>query len=637
MLQTRDGCIVEILDASDDHLDVLISFALDARFATVLQCEPDAVVFSARSRLARLGINVRPASRPRLEPGKGCALMQATIRPWVFADTVWPICREFMLTELAVGRLLFAPEDCRLGAAEVYDGYRRNRFKLPAGFSITNNGCVVIPPHTLVYDFARPLTRHEIWSVLTSAEGRMLLNGLQVPRQVDNLVLHPGEGLITSCTAFLYSHFALIDSEPSVMGSHLEAVALDPVQTASTRTFLELYNHTDGVVVNPSVYARLFHADAGEDRARVVPPSPRQQDNRSLYRAEDHARLKQLFEFPDGANTYDERYAAISSDPLPDQPLQWVAPETAGDAAGSPLAVRYNSPILAHATALLEQRDGVVFMRYFPNLFEHADLLPRMRAGSVRALVFQHASFQHGFYLSSRDHARLTDYADLGVDVYWVNGELDHVARFVTRGARGYWCELERLDQFASALVVAVYGSSRPLGDLETERLRTLLKDLQSFFGSRLAVITGGGPGAMRAASAIGRELDMLVGASYLEIEDQRHNQFASFYQVFQESSRHIRQRWFDIASFNVFLVGGVGTLEEIGLTLTDMKLGLAEQTPMVFIGSSGHGRFWEPLREQLVRMVREGRAPARLLENSLVTDDPDEVVPFYRRVLRIG
>jgi predicted Rossmann-fold nucleotide-binding protein len=520
----------------------------------------------------------------------------------------------------------------------VFEGYRRNRFKLPAGFSITNDGCVVIPPHMLVYRFARPLDRQDIWSVLTRRDGRTLLNRLQSPEHVDNLVLHPGEGLITTCTAFLYSHFALIDSEPSAMGRHLEAVALDPVQTASTRTFLELYNHTQSVVVNPSVYARLYHADAGERRMHpVAVPPPRPGNARSLYEPEDFEKLQALFSFPEEAAAYEKRYAALSSEPLPRAPLAWAEPQSAADAASNPLAVRYNSSIVEHATARLADEDGVLFLRYFPNLFEHADLLPRMRAGRIRALVFRQASFQHGFYLSTRDHARLTDYADLGVDIYWVNEEFEHVVKFVTRGARGYFCQLDRLEQFRNSLVVAVYGSSRPLGDEETARLRRLLFDLQDFFGKRLAVITGGGPGAMRAASAIGRELDMLVGASFLEIEDQRHHQYAHFYQVFQESSRHIRQRWFDIASFNVFLVGGVGTLEEVGLTLTDMKLGLTEATPLVFMGSARGGHFWEPLRDQLLRMVEEGRAPANLLENTLVADDPDGVVPFYRRVLRIG
>ncbi|MEO0974628.1 MAG: hypothetical protein AAFX85_16185, partial [Pseudomonadota bacterium] len=225
MLQTCDGRIVEILQQTDRTIEVLIRFPVSSRFTTVLRSSPSAVKFSARSRLARLGIDVRPSSSVELDESKGGAFMRATVRPWVYVDEVWPLARELMLPQLAMGRLIFAPPQQRLSAAEVFEGYQRNQFKLPAGFSITNDGRVVIPPHQLVYDLARPLDKKDIWMVLTASEGRKLLNRLQVPRPVENLVLAPGDGLITSCTAFLFGHFAMLDSEPSEMGGHLEAVA----------------------------------------------------------------------------------------------------------------------------------------------------------------------------------------------------------------------------------------------------------------------------------------------------------------------------------------------------------------------------------------------------------------------------
>lgn len=638
MLQTRDGRIVELLRQTESAIEVLIHFPVNARFARVLQTRPEAVRFSARSRLARLGIDVRPCSPLTLEAERGRAQMQAMIRPWVYLDEVWPLARQLMLPDLAVGRLLFAPEERRLTAAEVFEGYQRNQFKLPSGFSITNDGRVVIPPHPRVYELARPLELHDIWTVLTALEGRTLLNRLQAPKPVQNLVLRPGEGLITSCTVFLFEHFALLDSEPSAMGGHLEAVALDPVQTASTRTFLELFNHTDNVVVNPSVYASLYHADAGDDiEPRSAPAPSRPTNANSLYRPADYDALCQVFTYPEDMGTYEERHVAVSANPVPETAPDWVLPKAAVAPRPGRLATRSTALIEQHATALLGDTPGVHLLRYFPNLHEHADLLERMRHGLVRAIVFDNASFEHRFYLSARDHSRLSDYAELGVDIYWVNRELQHLVKYVMRGTRGYFCEIDEIERFLSSIVVAVYGSSRPLGSSEEERLRELLGMLQTFFGGRLAVITGGGPGAMRAAAAIGKELDMLVGASFLEIEDQRRNALANFYQVFQESSRHIRQRWFDIASFNLFLVGGVGTLEEIGLTLTDMKLGLCEQTPLVFMGGEEGAGYWERLREQLARMVQAQRAPAQLLDNMLVTTRPQEVVPFYRRVLSIG
>ena len=83
--------------------------------------------------------------------------------------------------------------------------------------------------------------------------------------------------------------------------------------------------------------------------------------------------------------------------------------------------------------------------------------------------------------------------------------------------------------------------------------------------------------------------------------------------------------------------MGGVGTLEEVGLTLTDMKLGVIERSPLVFYGRHDGERYWEHLRRQFATMVEVGRAPAWLTENVLVTDDPDEIPRFYKRILELG
>ncbi len=83
--------------------------------------------------------------------------------------------------------------------------------------------------------------------------------------------------------------------------------------------------------------------------------------------------------------------------------------------------------------------------------------------------------------------------------------------------------------------------------------------------------------------------------------------------------------------------MGGVGTLEEVGLTLTDMKLGVIELSPLVFFGMHGDKAYWDDLRRQFEVMVEEKRAPEWLLTHSLMTDDPDEVVAFYKRRLTLG
>ena len=53
---------------------------------------------------------------------------------------------------------------------------------------------------------------------------------------------------------------------------------------------------------------------------------------------------------------------------------------------------------------------------------------------------------------------------------------------------------------------------------------------------------------------------------------------------------------------------------------------------PYVFFNA----RFWGDLRKQVEQMISDKRAPAWMLDYILFTDDPDEVVAFYRDKLQV-
>jgi predicted Rossmann-fold nucleotide-binding protein len=196
---------------------------------------------------------------------------------------------------------------------------------------------------------------------------------------------------------------------------------------------------------------------------------------------------------------------------------------------------------------------------------------------------------------------------------------------------------LTSMSDFVTRLVIAVYGSTLALSEKQYAPLKLLLEKLSAFFAGQVALLTGGGPGAMQQAAEIGKALGLSVGCNFLEIQDQHLTGSKDFYQTFQQSARHFRQRWFDISSFQLFCIGGLGTLEEIGLTLTDMKLSVTEKGPLVFFGRSSEDLYWSKLREQLNVIVEEKRGPAWLSTHVLMTDDPDEVISFYERVLELG
>jgi predicted Rossmann-fold nucleotide-binding protein len=108
------------------------------------------------------------------------------------------------------------------------------------------------------------------------------------------------------------------------------------------------------------------------------------------------------------------------------------------------------------------------------------------------------------------------------------------------------------------------------------------------------------------------------------------------FCQVFQSTCRHSRQKWFEIASFPIFNVGGLGSLEELGITLCNMKLSIMERVPIILFDTEGNNGFWDDMQRQIETMVLRRRAPDWIMENILITDNPAEVIDVYRKRLQL-
>jgi hypothetical protein len=155
---------------------------------------------------------------------------------------------------------------------------------------------------------------------------------------------------------------------------------------------------------------------------------------------------------------------------------------------------------------------------------------------------------------------------------------------------------------------------------------------MTDFFGPNVGVLTGGGGGVMGLANAAAHEKNCLTGASFLELEAQPPNTGVDFFNSFTENSRHNRQKWFQVADFCIFSMGGVGTLEETGIELCNLKLGIRPRVPCVFF----HNSFWNGLRDQFQLMIKTRRAPAWMADYVLFSGNVDEIIDFYRRTLHI-
>ena len=649
--ETDDGWITRIHGHEGEALVVEAHFNLPRRFRDLVRGRESELVFAARSRLARLGINITPLGEPIFN-GRSCDLRLAVVAA-IHAYGMAEHLDRLVVPGLSVGRLVFCPQDTRLGSTEIHGLIRDNQIQVPSGFSLDAHGYLILRPQQQVFRFRKPLTYDEVTAVANHSDGKELLNRLQVRTAVDNIELAPMDGLVTACSMFLHRHYVVLQNLDDSLGFHLQATVLDPVSTRGTNIYLEFINRSDQLIVNPTVAATVHEATRLEPEHRYwfgaarPQPSTAETEYRALLQVFDRLEASPLM----GG----DRHRLMAGTTEPAALLRGAEPDllcAREDNPANPRAGTNHQPAPAAGPApqggppcpgpapLEQLPDGAaatLLLGYFPNLIEHTEICAAALRRKIARLCFRRPSFEHGVFLSDRDHGRLADYEGLGLEVYWCNEARTHVVRHVFRGLRGYFTTPDKLDRFRSALVFAIYGSIKPLSEQEMIHTERLLENLKGLFGNDIGILTGGGPGAMQQVTNSAHRLGLMAGSSFIETMDQETNKTADFYQTFQARSRQSRQRWFEIASFHIFLIGGVGTLEEIGLTLTDMKLGVIEASPVVFLDSSGGDFYWEGLKTQLTRMVRAGRTPGWLLDNILMTADPDEVPRFYKKTLRLG
>jgi len=169
---------------------------------------------------------------------------------------------------------------------------------------------------------------------------------------------------------------------------------------------------------------------------------------------------------------------------------------------------------------------------------------------------------------------------------------------------------------------VSVFGSARAVEGSHYFTLAEQTSRLLSDAG--FAVISGGGPGIMRAANKgafAGRS--PAVG---LNIELPREQQ-ANQYQNISLQFKHFFTRKVMFAKFAtafIILPGGYGTLDELFEALTLVQTGKTRKMPIILM----HAPFWRGLIDWFrERLVAEGMIDARDVDLLQVIDEPQGVV----------
>ncbi len=644
-MQTEDGSIAKVLESDNGYFSFSASFKMSDRLIEKAKHCPQHLIYSERSRIARLGVQIvcDPISADSLE--KKSLTLNFKAWPVIKGYPGLEMLRDFFTEGLPVGRLVFCDPDALLTSDEVLEAIDKAVLKLPESTTISSDGSIVISPHRVVYHLRDDLDRKTLGRILIRRDGREILNRYQVRKTVSALKIPPGEGVITTCSMYLNEHYVALQ-RGFATGEHLSATILDPIKTRGIRIYLEIVNNSGRPIVNPLIAAKVYRAPNQSNGDKwFFAQGGKPYGYKSLRGLE--ARMDASP--PTTCNTERRPVAVLPCPPEnghanakvyvngPERPCK--VQKAACTAARRDFSASSPCPHV-YATSRIGGSFGLsasaLALKYFPGMMEHRDIINLAYDKKICALYFFEPSREHGPFLSELDHARLSEYHAFGLDVFWVSSLNDSLMVHTIRDGKGYFVKPERFADFHKSMLFAFYGSNKVLSEKGNRRLGELLDSLVEFWGQNIGIVTGGGSGVMELVNKFARDRGILSGANFLDITDQSMTREVDFCQVFQATCRHSRQKWFEIASFPIFNVGGLGSLEELGITLCNMKLSILEPVPVILFDTEGDGSFWKNASDQIREMVQKGRAPEWIIGNLLVTNDPGEVIAAYRRRLHL-
>ncbi len=245
---------------------------------------------------------------------------------------------------------------------------------------------------------------------------------------------------------------------------------------------------------------------------------------------------------------------------------------------------------------------GVLFLRYFPSPMMKRMLLSAAVARSVQGIYFQHPSRSYGGFFSQEDRALLTDLHKFAIGVFWVDAISGKILQYMQRKDResGMFVPIGRGEEYMKATVFGVYGSNLISGHFE-EELQALLKGVLELRNTvhhpllqkdtPLALITGGGPGAMEVGNRIARKLNILSCANIADfheeggvVNEQKQNPYVDAKMTYRLKQLVERQSEFNL-DFPIFVMGGIGTDFEFTLEEVRRKVGATAATPVLLFG----------------------------------------------------
>lgn len=250
---------------------------------------------------------------------------------------------------------------------------------------------------------------------------------------------------------------------------------------------------------------------------------------------------------------------------------------------------------------------GILLSRYFPSPFMKQMLLGDQIQRCLKGIYFKYPSLSCEGFFSHEDRALLHDLYKFAIPVYWLDEISNKILQYVERGEKesGMFVPLDSIYRFLRSTFFGIYGSNLLSGDFEKE-LRSLMEGILQLRqemthpllnpSTELALVTGGGPGAMEVGNRVAKELGILSCANIVDfrarsgsvVNEQRENRYIDAKMTYRLDKLVERQAEFHL-DFPIFLTGGIGTDFEYCLEEVRRKTGSVPPTPMILFGDAQH------------------------------------------------